>query len=237
MVIIPDSVAVADDLTFTVGQITWTTGINSFTATATDEVQIRSASTMSSSAMAPTTLATASTTPATAPTTPITRRPLPRYKGRTIDNIDLIEAIDQVGHKLSQTLTLVDSIQNQSTKQVPHHHNRSTRPVRARRPTRLDIDIVVTATPEGRMVRLRPVPTPSLKLYEYQALMEDCQALPYGLKNAASEYAYRTPHLFIGPTERDHVLDLCFLDMPRPSPGNAVNMVRVREYCDGSVHM
>jgi hypothetical protein len=33
-----------------------------------------------------------------------------------IDNTDLIEAIDQVGHKLSQTLTLVDLIQNQSTK-------------------------------------------------------------------------------------------------------------------------
>jgi hypothetical protein len=29
-----------------------------------------------------------------------------------IDNADLIEAIDQVGCKLSQTLTLVDSIQN-----------------------------------------------------------------------------------------------------------------------------
>jgi hypothetical protein len=47
-----------------------------------------------------------------APTTPITRRSLPRYKGRVIDNTDLIEAIDQVGHKLSQTLTLVDWIQN-----------------------------------------------------------------------------------------------------------------------------
>jgi hypothetical protein len=31
-------------------------------------------------------------------------------------NTDLIEAVDQVNHKLSQTLTLVDSIQNQSTK-------------------------------------------------------------------------------------------------------------------------
>jgi hypothetical protein len=60
-------------------------------------------------------LATALTTPATAPTTPIIRRPLPHYKGRVINNTDLIEAIDQVGHKLSQTLTLVDSIQNQST--------------------------------------------------------------------------------------------------------------------------
>jgi hypothetical protein len=55
-------------------------------------------------------------TPATAPTTPTTHRPLPHYKGRVIDNTDLIEAIDQVGHKLSQTLTLVDSIQNQSIK-------------------------------------------------------------------------------------------------------------------------
>jgi hypothetical protein len=60
-------------------------------------------------------LATVPTTPATAPTTPTTRRPLPCYKGRVIDNTDLIEAIDQVSHKLSQTLTLVDSIQNQST--------------------------------------------------------------------------------------------------------------------------
>jgi hypothetical protein len=40
MVIIPDSAAVADGLSFTVGQITWITGINSFTATATEEAQI-----------------------------------------------------------------------------------------------------------------------------------------------------------------------------------------------------
>jgi hypothetical protein len=115
MVIIPDSVAMVDGLSFTVGQITWTTSVNSFTTTTTEEAQIRSASTTSSSAMAPTMLAMAPTTPATAPTTPTIRRPLPRYKGRVIDNTDLIEAIDQVGHKLSQTLTLVDSIQNQST--------------------------------------------------------------------------------------------------------------------------
>jgi hypothetical protein len=40
MVIIPDSAAVADDLSFTVGQITWTTSVNSFTATTTEEAQI-----------------------------------------------------------------------------------------------------------------------------------------------------------------------------------------------------
>jgi hypothetical protein len=71
-----------------------------------------------------------------------------------IDNTDLIEAIDHVGYKLSQTLTLVDSIQTQSIEQVLLHHNRSTRPVLARRPTQLDIDLVVTTTPKGRTVRL-----------------------------------------------------------------------------------
>jgi hypothetical protein len=95
MVIIPDSIAMADGLSFTVGQITWTTGVNSFTATATEEAQIRSASTTPSSATALITLATALTTPTT-------HRPLPRYKGRMINNTDLIEAIDQVGHKLLQ---------------------------------------------------------------------------------------------------------------------------------------
>jgi hypothetical protein len=144
MVIIPDSAAVADGLSFTVGQITWTTGVNNFTTAATEEVLIRSAS----------------TTPATAPATPITHRPLPCYKGRTIDNTDLIEAIDQVDLKLSETLTLVDSIQNQSTEQVQLHHNRSTRPVRTRHPTRFDTDLVVTATPQGRMVCLRPASGP-----------------------------------------------------------------------------
>jgi hypothetical protein len=37
MVIIPDFMAVADGLTFTIGHITWTTSVNSFTAAATEE--------------------------------------------------------------------------------------------------------------------------------------------------------------------------------------------------------
>jgi hypothetical protein len=40
MVIIPNSTAVADNLTFTIGQITWTTVFNSFTATTIEEAQI-----------------------------------------------------------------------------------------------------------------------------------------------------------------------------------------------------
>jgi hypothetical protein len=36
--------------------------------------------------------------------------------------------------------------------------------------------------------------------------------------------------------ECDHVLDLYFLDIPRPPPGNAVNMVDIREHNEGSVY-
>jgi hypothetical protein len=75
---------------------------------------------------------------------------------------------------------------------------------------------VVTATPKGHTVRLRPVPTPGLRL-----LTEDCQTFPYGLENAASEYAYRAPHLFMGPTERYHASYLHFLDILRPPSDNA----------------
>jgi hypothetical protein len=36
--------------------------------------------------------------------------------------------------------------------------------------------------------------------------------------------------------KRDHVSYLYFLDIPRPPPGNAVNMVDIREHNEGSVH-
>jgi hypothetical protein len=40
----------------------------------------------------------------------------------------------------------------------------------------------------------------------------------------------------MGPTERDHDSDVYFLDIPQPPPGNTINMVRVREHHEGSVH-
>jgi hypothetical protein len=36
--------------------------------------------------------------------------------------------------------------------------------------------------------------------------------------------------------ERDYASDVYFLDIPRPPPSNAINMVRVREHREGSVH-
>ena len=66
--------------------------------------------------LAPTTVDLASTTPASPSATPTTHRPLPRYKGKHIDNVDLLDSIDRVGTKIAETLALVSSIQSQPNK-------------------------------------------------------------------------------------------------------------------------
>ena len=133
MVIIPGSMAMPNDLTFTIGQITWTTSSDDFIAMTTEEARIQSTSTTISLAlaMALTMVDLALATPALSLATPTTRHPLPCYKGRQIDNTDLLDSIDRVGTKLAETLALVSSIQNQPTMQVTTTHNRSTRPARA----------------------------------------------------------------------------------------------------------
>jgi hypothetical protein len=112
MVIFPDSMAMTAGLTFTIGQITWTTGSNDFVVTTMEEVQIRSTSTTSPTPASTTTmLAPAPPVPAPSPTTPATHRLLPHYQGRKLDNTNLIDSIDQLDGKLSFTLALVDSLQ------------------------------------------------------------------------------------------------------------------------------
>ena len=142
MVIVSGSMATPNGLTFTVGQITWTTGSDDFIAKTPEEAWIQSAPTTASpaSASAPTTTGTAPTTMDLAPTmvhlapttptsssaTPTTHRPLPRYKGKQIDNTDLLDSINRVGTKLAETLALVSTIQSQPNEQVTAPHNRST---------------------------------------------------------------------------------------------------------------
>jgi hypothetical protein len=118
MVISLDSMAMVAGLMFTIGQITWTTGSNDFVASTTEGMQIQSAS-------------TTSPTPASSSTTPATGRFLPRYQGKKLDNTDLVNSIDRLGGKLSSTLTLVDSLQEQFTEQDSNGYNRSTRPARS----------------------------------------------------------------------------------------------------------
>ena len=82
------------------------------------------------------------------------------------------------------------------------------------------------STPEGRAIRHRSAPATGLRLSECEALMENYQAQPYGLRNTASNYAYNI----------QRCSDLCFIHRPRPKPRNFINMVRIEEYQEGSVH-
>ena len=76
MVTIPASAAVPEGLTFTVGQITWTTRSGGLTTTVSKETQIQSENT---------------STPTTRVAEPSARPPLPLYKGEKIDCSDLLK--------------------------------------------------------------------------------------------------------------------------------------------------
>jgi len=71
MVIVPASAAVAEGLTFTVGQITWTTHGDGLTTTTLEETQIQSGTVEASTPITP---------------TPRTRPSLPRYGAKRVDN-------------------------------------------------------------------------------------------------------------------------------------------------------
>jgi hypothetical protein len=89
---------------------------------------------------------------------------------------------------------------------------------------------MITVTPEGQTVHYRLVPTTGLRLRDYEALMEHSNTYPYGLVNMVSEYTSRIPHLFIDLAERDHVLDLCLIDLPEPDyPAPTINVVEIRQ--------
>jgi hypothetical protein len=155
-----------------------------------------------------------------------TRRLLPRYQGRRLDNSDLIESIDWVTAGLAETLTLVESIRDQSTKDGygPICHHWTEKPAWAGCQRHLDSDLVITVTSEGQIVHYRPALATSLRSVDYEFLMEHPSIVyPYGLVNATSKYMVHVPHLFVDPAERDHVLDLFLLELPKinyPAPSS-----------------
>jgi len=140
MVIVLASAAVPEDLTFTVGQITWTTHGGGLTTTASAETQIRSGATAAS---APTTL------------TPSTRPPLPRYKGKKVDGSDLFRALDRADLKLLEASRLVDGISRHSDQAAPTDFFNSCRPTRIITHERLGMSLTITSTPSGRSVELK----------------------------------------------------------------------------------
>ena len=125
---------------------------------------------------------TTTSTPTTLSAAPTTHPPLPRYKGKRVNNSDLLEAIDRANHKLSEASGLVNSISGQVTLMTSPDFHESTRPTRATTHERLGTSLTITATLEGRTVRSRTTfPKGSF---------------PHGLNNAADQVSRYTRQLF-----------------------------------------
>jgi len=172
MVIVPASAAVAEGLTITVGQITWTTHADGPTTTTLEETQIRSET---AAVVIPITLTTTTTTLKTRP-------PLPRYKGKRVDSSDLLEAIDRADHKLLEASNLVDSILCKNDQAPASNFFDSHRPTRANTHERLGTSLTVTTTLDGRTVKLKTA-SPD-------------KNLPHDLSNAADQVSRHTRSLF-----------------------------------------
>jgi len=166
MVTIPASAAVPEGLTFTVGQITWTTRGGGLMTMVSEGTQIQSGITS-----APTTWAMA----------PSARPPLPLYKGKKIDCSDLLQALDRADSKLLEASRLVDGILRQPDQAAPMDFFRSHWPTRVVTHERLGTSLTITSTPSGRSVKLKANPE------------ED---YPCGLNNSASLYSRHIQSLF-----------------------------------------
>ena len=140
MVIVPSSAAVAEGLTFTVGQITWTTHGGGLTTTTSEGTQIRSGT---AGALIP-------ITPA-----PSIRLSLPRYRGKKVDDSDLFRALDRIDLRLLEASDLVDSISHKPDQAASTNFFDSCRPTRVITHEQLETSLTITSTPAGRSVKLK----------------------------------------------------------------------------------
>ena len=147
-----------------------------------------------------------------------------RWVRRSINNDNLIEAIDWVMDRLAECQLPVDSVLDQSraSDEPPalqdHHATNAERPAHARCPRWQDEDLVITATPEGRTVQRRPLPAPTESVP---------RPYPFGLVGEDPICQDAMHHLFADHTERSHVNDfyqIDFLEADQPAP--MINMVQ-----------
>jgi hypothetical protein len=103
------------------------------------------------------------------------RRSLPRYNGKQINNTDLLEAIDWVVLKLFEALALVDSISSQTIRPALVDRHGSTRPTRVTIHKRLETDLTIIATLEGRTVQTKAAPQ-----------IRQRSMFPHSLRNSAA---------------------------------------------------
>ena len=110
------------------------------------------------------------------------------------------------------------------------------RPARPHRARWIDSDLVITATPEGRTVRRRPLPSTSLCLDDYEVSMENSSSpYPFGMEFVGFAYQNAVHHLFADHIEHNRVIDLYVTD-PTDSgqPVPVVNMVAIRQLSEDS---
>ena len=162
-------------------------------------------------------------TPALAPEAPI---PVPRRVRRSIDQDDLITSVDRVTNGLAKCLSLMELVLNQSTNRdvTPalqgHHATNDEHPARVRLSRLQDEDLVITATPDGRIVQRRPLPAPTENMP---------RPYSFGLVGADLVYRHALHHLFTDHTKRSYVNDLYQIDLPKADqPTPTVNMVQIR---------
>jgi hypothetical protein len=94
---------------------------------------------------------------------------------------------------------------------------------------------VITVTPERADGSL---PTSTRNRPKVRGLRSPNRALTQHLPIwvGESEYVARIPHLFIDPTEHDHILDLYLIDLPEPDhPVPTVNVVEIRQIGEDSL--
>ena len=166
IVIVPASAAVAKGLTFTVGHITWMTHGGGLTTMTPEETQTRPGTAGASIPITP---------------TPSTRPPLPRYRGKKVDDSDLFRALDRTDLRLLEASRLVDGISRRSDQVAPTDSFDSCRPTRVITHEQLGTSLTITSTPTGRSVKLKTA--------------QD-QSPPYGLNNSADHYSRHTQSLF-----------------------------------------
>ena len=172
MVIIPASAAKAEGLTFTVIQITWTTHVGGLTTTTSKENQIQSE----------TMKVVFPITPTRTIMTLTNRPPLRLYRGKRVDNSDLLEAIDRANHRLLEVSGLVNSISDQTAQASAPNFLNSRRPTRATTHERLGTSLTIMATPEGRTVQFKATSANG--------------SFPRGFSNAADQVLRPTQSLF-----------------------------------------
>jgi len=172
MVIIPASATVAEGLTLTVGQITWTTHGGGLTTMTLEETQIQSGA---AEVMIPITLTTITMTTRARP-------PLPCYKGKRVDNSDILEAIDRANHKLLEVSSLVDLIPCKPNPTPVLSFFNYHQPTRATTHERLGMSLTITSTTTGWIVKLKIASTE--------------ENFPHGLSNTADQVSQHTQSLF-----------------------------------------